>query len=65
MSTSLLQELQIETRRALSTDALIKVLDSKLNPSETEVIITADVIIFLLGKALAKIINTRQAKDWT
>ena len=65
MSTSLLKELQIETRRALSTDALIKVLDSKLNPSETEVIITADVIIFLLGKALAKIINTRQVKDWT
>ena len=68
---STLRELQIELKRTLTTDAMITVIENKLNnPSTTNVeagqllVITSEIVIFILGKVMAKVMNTRQQNDW-
>ena len=59
-----MRELQIELRRTLTTDAMLTVLETKFNNTST-VTITADTVIFLLGKVLAKVVASRMPKEWT
>ena len=66
MADSSLRELHAEISRALSTDALIKALETKLaNPESAPALAgSADTVILLLGKVMAKVVASRVPTDW-
>ena len=65
----MLRELQLELKKTLTIDAFVTVLQAKFAGREetdcSNEYFKSETVIFLLGKALSKVINSRNNNDWT
>ena len=61
-NNDILRELHIELRSAITTDAMLSVLEAKL-VNDTPAM--ADTVILVLAKVLAKVVASRVPAEWT